>query len=109
VLPILRRRARRIYPIFLGRELDDIVYHMKQLLVQLDDRTAELLEAAVPARTRKRSEFIRQAIAKALLELAEHRTRAAYATVPDGKAAFNAAEWADATEALRRPKRRRRS
>ena len=86
-----------------------MVYHMKQLLVQLDDRTAELLEAAVPARTRKRSEFIRQAIAKALLELAEHRTRAAYAKVPDDKAVFNAAEWADATEALRRPKRRRRT
>jgi len=82
---------------------------MKQVLVQLDDRTAKLLEAAVPARTRKRSEFIRQAIAKALLELAEHRTRAAYARIPDDKAAFNAAEWADATEALRRPKRRRRS
>lgn len=86
-----------------------MVHHMKQLLVQLDDRTAELLEAAVPARTRKRSEFIRQAIGKALLELAEHRTRAAYAQVPDGKAAFNAAEWADTTEALRRPRRRRRS
>jgi hypothetical protein len=44
-----------------------------------------------------------------IAELAEHRTRAAYAKVPDDKAAFNAAEWADATEALRRPKRRRRS
>ena len=77
--------------------------------MQLDDRTAKLLEAAVPARTRKRSEFIRQAIAKALLELAEHRTRAAYARFPDDKAVFNAAEWADATEALHRPKRRRRS
>lgn len=82
---------------------------MKQLLVQLDDGTAELLEAAVPARTRKRSEFIRQAIAKALLELAEHRTRAAYARLPDEQPVFNAAEWANETEALRKPKRRRRS
>jgi hypothetical protein len=36
----------------------------KCTVLLLDDRTAELLEAAVPARTRKRSEFIRQAIAK---------------------------------------------
>ena len=86
-----------------------MVHHMKQILVQLDDRTADLLEKAVPARTRKRSEFIRQAIAKALLEIAEHRTRAAYARVPDDKVTFNAAEWADASEALRRPRRRRRS
>lgn len=86
-----------------------MVDHMKQLLVQLDDRTADLLEQAVPARTRKRSEFIRQAIAKALLEVAEQRTRAAYARVPDDKVTFNAAEWADASEALRRPRRRRRS
>jgi len=81
-----------------------MVDHMKQILVQLDDRTAQQLEAAVPARSRRRSEFIRQAIAKALLELAEHRTRAAYARVPDDEAIFNAAQWADATEALRRPK-----
>jgi metal-responsive CopG/Arc/MetJ family transcriptional regulator len=82
---------------------------MKQILVQLDDRTAQQLEAAVPARSRKRSEFIRQAIAKALLELAERSTRAAYARMPDDKAQFNAAEWADANEALRLPRRRRRS
>lgn len=82
---------------------------MKQILVQLDDRTAQKLEAVVPGRSRKRSEFIRQAIAKALLELAEHQTRAAYARVPDDEAVFDAAQWADATEVLRKPKRRRRS
>ena len=82
---------------------------MKQILVQLDDRTAQQLEAAVPARSRKRSEFIRQAIAKALLELAEQTTRAAYARLPDEKAAFDPAEWAGPDEALRRPKKRRRA
>src|SRR5262245_31854920 len=56
---------------------------MKQILVQLDDRTAQQLEAVAPGRSRKRSEFIRQAIAKALLELAECGTRAAYARIPD--------------------------
>ena len=35
--------------------------HTKQILVQLDERTASQLEVVVPARTRKRSEFIRQA------------------------------------------------
>jgi hypothetical protein len=80
---------------------------MKQILVQLDDRTARKLEAAVPARSRKRSEFIRQAIAKALLELTERRTRAAYRRIPDDRMGFNAAGWADESEALRRPKGRR--
>jgi metal-responsive CopG/Arc/MetJ family transcriptional regulator len=51
---------------------------MKRIRVQLDDGTAERLEAAIPVRTRKRSEFIRQAIARALLEVAEHRTRATW-------------------------------
>jgi predicted transcriptional regulator len=86
-----------------------MVDHMKQILVQLDDRTARQLEAVAPGRSRKRSEFIRQAIAKALLELAERQTRAAYARTPDEPAVFNAAEWADDTEALRLPRKRRRS
>jgi hypothetical protein len=82
---------------------------VKRISVQLDDRTAEMLEAAAPARTRNRSAFIRKAIAKALLEIAEHRTRAAYARVPDDRTAFNAMDWVDATEALRLPGRQRRS
>jgi len=80
---------------------------MKQILVQLDDRTAQQLKKVAPERSRKRSEFIRQAIAKALLELAEHRTRAEYAKVPDGEVGINPAAWADDSEALRRPRRRR--
>ena len=86
-----------------------MVDHMKQILVQLDDRTARELEKVAPSRSRRRSEFIRQAIARALLELAEHHTRAAYAKIPDDGAAFNPAEWADASEALRRPRQRRRA
>ena len=82
---------------------------MKRVLVQLDDRIAERLEAAVPARTRKRSAFIRQAIARALLELAEHRTRAAYERVPQDVMVLNGTAWAGETEALRLPKRHRRS
>jgi len=66
---------------------------MKRIRVQLDDRIAELLEAAVPARTRKRSAFIRQATARALLEIAEHHTRAAYARAPAEEAAVHAVGW----------------
>jgi hypothetical protein len=82
--------------------------HMKQILVQLDERTAALLERAVPARTRKRSEFIRQAIGRALLEVEEVRTRAAYLRTPPDPVAFDPAAWAEAAEALRPPRRRRR-
>jgi len=66
---------------------------MKQIRVQPDDRIAALLEAVVPAQSRKRSEFIRQTIAKAVLEFAEYSTRATCAQVLDDKPAFNSAEW----------------
>jgi hypothetical protein len=82
---------------------------MKQLLVQIDDRTAALLEAAVPARSRKRSEFIRRAIAQALLEIADLATRAAYARHPDDATPpFDPAAWASQREAIHKPVRRRR-
>lgn len=88
-----------------------MIDHMKQILVQLDERTASLLEAAVPAKSRKRSEFIRQAIARALLDVAEVRTRAAYLRTPADPSAFDPTVWADAREALRptRARRRRRT
>lgn len=79
---------------------------MKRIRVQLDERTARQLDAVAPARSRKRSAFIRRAIAQALLELAEHGTRAAYARDPDDQPAFDAAEWVGAAEALRRTRRR---
>lgn len=86
-----------------------MIDHMKQILVQLDERTASLLEVAVPARTRKRSEFIRQAIARALLEVEEVRTRAAYLRSPaDPPMPFDPSEWADARYAIHPPRRRRR-
>jgi len=78
-----------------------MIDHMKQILVQLDERTASLLEAAVPAKSRKRSEFIRQAIARALLDVAEVRTRAAYLRSPADPTPFDPTTWADPREALR--------
>ena len=57
---------------------------MKQVLVELDDETAARLEAVAPGKSRKRSEFIRAAVQKALWELEERKTREAYLREPDG-------------------------
>ena len=56
---------------------------MKQVLIELDDETASRLEVVAPARSRRRSEFIRSAIGKALGEAEEQRTSEAYARQPD--------------------------
>ena len=56
---------------------------MKQLLIELDDETAEKLEQVAPARSRKRSQFIRSAIRRALWELEERATAEAYRSQPD--------------------------
>jgi predicted DNA-binding protein len=56
-----------------------ILLHMvKQILIELDDDTAAKLERVAPARSRRRSAFIRQAIWRALWELEEKEVRAAY-------------------------------
>ena len=61
---------------------------MKQLLIELDDETAEKLEQVAPARSRRRSQFIRTAIRRALWELEEHATAKAYQSQPDGEDAY---------------------
>lgn len=53
-----------------------------QVLIDLDDDTAEKLEQVAPAR-RKRSRFIRTAIRRALWEIEEQATAEAYRTQPD--------------------------
>jgi predicted transcriptional regulator len=79
---------------------------MKQVLVQLDDELAERLEEIAPAKSHKRSEFVRAAIARALLEAMESRTRDAYARWPDEPSAFDPREWAPESEAVHPPSRR---
>ena len=74
---------------------------MKQILVQLDDRTALQLERVAPARSHKRSDFVRRAIGRALQEALEVRTREAYERWPDEAPAFDPSEWAPEAEALR--------
>lgn len=56
---------------------------MKQLLVELDDETADKLEQVAPARSRKRSQFVRTAIRRALWALEEQATAEAYRSRPD--------------------------
>jgi metal-responsive CopG/Arc/MetJ family transcriptional regulator len=57
--------------------------HMKQILVEIDDQTAAELERVAPARSRKRSEFIRHALRRALWDEEERKTRDAYLSTPD--------------------------
>jgi predicted transcriptional regulator len=75
---------------------------MKQLLIELDDDVAARLEEVAPGRSRRRSEFIRNAIRRALWDLEEHATAEAYRRTPDAPEAY---VDADAWEA---PARRRR-
>jgi predicted DNA-binding protein len=60
-----------------------MLFHMKQILVELDEEMANRLERVAPARSRQRSEFIRGAIGKALCEIEEQRTADAYRRQPD--------------------------
>ena len=79
---------------------------MKQILIQLDDRTANQLEKIAPGKSRKRSEFLRRVIARAVQETIEASTRAAYTKWPDIQPAFDPAEWASDDDAVRRPAKR---
>jgi predicted transcriptional regulator len=81
---------------------------MKQLLIELDADTAARLDKVAPARSRRRSEFVRMAIRKALWELEERATAEAYARLPDtiGDAYVDARVW-EAAPQRRSPKRPR--
>jgi predicted transcriptional regulator len=76
---------------------------MKQISVEVDDDVAARLERVAPARSPRRSEFIRMAIRKALWEEEERATAEAYRRQPDssGDAYLDANVW--------EPKRKKRS
>jgi hypothetical protein len=76
---------------------------MKQIMIQLDDATAAQLDEIAPGSSRKRSEFLRGVIARALHETLELRTREAYRKWPDEPPLPQRADWADADEAVRPP------
>ncbi len=55
---------------------------MNQVIVELDHRTMQRLNAIAPAKARRRSEFIREAIRRALDAVAEAEMEAAYRLQP---------------------------
>lgn len=82
---------------------------MNKLLIELDEETLRRLEAVAPARSRRRSAFVRAAIRKALWDLEERRVEEAYARAPDTAAdAFvDARAWEAEAPAPRQRKARR--
>ncbi|OFW21427.1 MAG: hypothetical protein A3H97_20480 [Acidobacteria bacterium RIFCSPLOWO2_02_FULL_65_29] len=77
---------------------------MIKVLVELDDDTAARLERVAPSRVRRRSEFIRAALRRALWELEEQATAQAYRRQPDaGRDVYvDSAVWEPAPRATRR-------
>ena len=69
---------------------------MKSILLQIDDATYRLLESVAPAAKRQRAQFIRKALLKALLEVEEAKTRAAYRYRPDSES--EADDWSTAED-----------
>jgi len=56
---------------------------MKRILIEIDGDLEARLERVAPARSRRRSEFIRAAIRRALWEVEEQATAEAYRRQPD--------------------------
>jgi predicted transcriptional regulator len=59
---------------------------MKQILIQVDDDIAAQLERIAPASSRRRSDFVRAAIRRAVWDAEEHMTAEAYRKYPDSAA-----------------------
>ena len=70
-------------------------------MIQLDDATAAQLEKVAPGSSRKRSEFLRGVIARAVHDTLELGTRKAYEKWPDEAPVVAAGDWADEEEAVR--------
>lgn len=78
---------------------------MKQVILDLDDAMAAELERIAPSRERKRSAFLRAAVRRAIDDVLERGTEAAYRRVPDSTEPwyFDKDEWAKGP----RPRRKR--
>lgn len=81
----------------------------RQIILEIDNATARELEAVAPSRDRRRSEFLRRALRRALDEEAEVRMKEAYRRQPDDAAPvyFDPAGWEPAPTARRRARRLR--
>jgi predicted transcriptional regulator len=82
---------------------------MKSLLIELDDEVVARLEQVAPGRTRRRSEFIRMAVRRALWALEEEATAEAYRRQPDSAADayVDSGVWEPRRHSTRRRARRR--
>ena len=81
---------------------------MKAVLIELDDDIAARLEQVAPGRSRRRSEFIRNAIREALWHLEEQATAEAYRQNPDSSPAYLASDvWEAPAKPVKKPGRRR--
>ena len=58
---------------------------MKSILIQFDERTYNALEKVAPAAERRRAQFIRDAVKKAILDEEYKRMRLAYLAQPDSE------------------------
>lgn len=82
---------------------------VKQMLIELDADTAARLEKVAPARSRRRSEFVRAAIRRALWEVEERATRDAYLRQPQPaeEPSLDPAAWDPLRKRSARSRRRR--
>ncbi len=69
---------------------------MKSILVQLDDATYRALKQEAPPAKRRQSQFIRQAIRRAIRQAEYERIRRAYEKRPDSES--EADNWTTAEE-----------
>ena len=85
-------------------------FHMKQILVELDDQCARDLERVAPAKRRMRAEFVRLAIRHAIDRALDRTTEQAYRVLPDAGAASAADRvgWDPDNELATVPARRAR-
>jgi hypothetical protein len=81
----------------------------RQIILEIDEVTARELEAVAPSRDRRRSDFVRQALRRALDEVAEDRMREAYRRQPDDAqpAHFEPEAWERRPAGHRRTRRSR--
>ncbi len=69
---------------------------MKPLLIHVDESTFRALNKVAPAAKRRRSEFVREAIRRALRDAEYARMRAAYENQPDSES--EADDWSNPEE-----------
>jgi predicted transcriptional regulator len=80
----------------------------RQIIVEIDEGTAQELERIAPSRARKRSEFVRRALRQALDAEVERRMADAYRRQPDDVEAeiVDPEVWEPQRPATRRRRRR---